>query len=195
MSKKKIKKKVKDKKSKDKPSLKEKIKESEKNYIKLISQKLKNLKKEKEKNERLEEIYNVKYVGCGYCDDLEPEGFEAFNENGEKVGYDDFGMYCGFDIDVDEGKILRWPEKGMYLKLCIKVCDTCSYSFSDKNGNKIYDNWGYAPDFLAITSELWGGDYIEFETDIHGYIKGWKEKNIKQKIINYLIQERIEGNY
>jgi len=75
------------------------------------------LKKEKEKNEKLEEIYNVKYVGYGYCDDLEPEGFQAYKENREKVGYDNFSMYCGFKIDVDEGKILEWPEKGMYLKL------------------------------------------------------------------------------
>ena len=34
-----------------------------------------------------------------------------------------------FKIDVDEGKILKWPEKGIHLKLCIKVCDTGSYSF------------------------------------------------------------------
>jgi hypothetical protein len=47
-------------------------------------------------------------------------------------------MYCGFKIDVDEGKILKWPEKGMHLKLCIKVCDADSYSFSDKNGITIY---------------------------------------------------------
>jgi hypothetical protein len=35
------------------------------------------LKKEEEKNEKLEEIYNVKYVGYEYCDDLESEGFQA----------------------------------------------------------------------------------------------------------------------
>lgn len=46
-------------------------------------------------------------------------------------------MYCGFEIDSDEGEILRWLEKGMYLKLYIKVNDTCSYSFTDKNGNNI----------------------------------------------------------
>ena len=104
-------------------------------------------------------------------------------------------MYCGFKIDVDERKILKWPEKGMHLKLCIKVCDTGSYSFSDKNGNTIYGTWGYAPNFLEIANGSWDGDYIIFETDIHRYIKGWKEKKIKQKIINYLIQECIEDKY
>ena len=61
-------------------------------------------------------------------------------------------MYCGFKIDVDERKILKWLEKGMLLKRCIKVCDTGSYSFSDKNDNTIYDIWGYVPNFLEIAN-------------------------------------------
>jgi hypothetical protein len=42
------------------------------------------LKKEEEKNQKLEEIYNVKYVGCGYCDDLESEGFQAYKKMEKK---------------------------------------------------------------------------------------------------------------
>ena len=76
----------------------------------------------------------------------------------------------------------------------IKVCDTDSYSFSDKNGNTIYETWGNIPNFLEIAKGSQGGDYIIFETDINRYIKGWKKK-IKQKIINYLIQECIEDKY
>ena len=92
-------------------------------------------------------------------------------------------MYCGFKIDVDEGKILKWPEKGIHLKLCIKVCDTGSYSFSDKNDNTIYDTWGYVPNFLEIANGSQGGDYIIFETDINRYIKGWKKKLNKKLLI------------
>jgi hypothetical protein len=38
-------------------------------------------------------------------------------------------------------------------------------------------------------------DYFIFDADIYGFIKGWKEKNIKQKIFNYLLQECIEDKY
>ena len=92
-------------------------------------------------------------------------------------------MYCGFKIDVDERKILKWLENGMLLKLCIKVCDTGSYSFSDKNDNTIYDTWGYVPNFLEIANGSQGGDYIIFETDINRYIKGWKKKLSKKLLI------------
>ena len=52
-------------------------------------------------------------------------------------------MYCGFKIDADEGKILKWQKKAcMYHIFWIKVCNTSSYSFSDKNGNTIYENFG-----------------------------------------------------
>ena len=55
-----------------------------------------------------------------YVAEFDPdEGFEAFKEKGEKVPYEDFGMRDGFQIDVDEGKIMNWPEKGLYLKLFI----------------------------------------------------------------------------
>lgn len=48
---------------------------------------------------------------------------------------------------------------------------------------------------IEISNGSWGSDYIIFDTDIHGYIKEWKEKNIKHKIIIYLIQECIEDKY
>ena len=40
-----------------------------------------------------------------------------------------------------------------------------------------------------------GVDYFIFDTDKHGFIKGGKEKNIKQKIFNFLLQECIEDKY
>lgn len=79
-------------------------------------------------------------------------------------------MYCGFKIDADEGKILKWQKKAcMYHIFWIKVCNTSSYSFSDKNGNTIYENFGIC-------------------------IKSWKEKKSSKKIINYLIQECMKIN-
>ena len=52
-------------------------------------------------------------MGIGTNPQSPDEGFEAYNEKGEKIGYEDFGMYEGFTIDIDEGKIMEWPEKGL----------------------------------------------------------------------------------
>lgn len=121
------------------------------------------------------------------------EGFQVYNEKGEKVGYEDFGMYGGFAIDIDEGKIMEWPEKGLYLKLFIKVVDTGTYLFKDKDDITIYEESGYVPDVLGVNEDSFG-DYINFDTDIHGNILGWKEKNMKQKIIDYLKKWMLHEN-
>ena len=174
MGKKKIKKKEKTQNESNEGSKKE-----TNNTLKSDKNEPKNLtKKEKE-------IKRVKYLSCYYCDDGLDEGFEAFKEKGEKVPYEDFGMRDGFQIDVDEGKIMNWPEKGLYLKLFIKVVDTGTYVFSDKDDNTIFEESGYVPDILGINEPAFG-DYINFDTDIQGNILGWKEKNIKEKIIDYL---------
>ncbi len=145
--------------------------------------------KNKENNEK---IKAVKYLSCCYCDDGIEDGFEAYKENGEKVENEYFKMRDGFEIDIDEGKIRNWPEIGLYLKLFIKVVDTGTYIFLDKDNKKIYEEWGYVPDILGINEPAYG-DYINFDTDIHGYILGWREKNMKQKIIDYLT-EKLTGD-
>ena len=99
-------------------------------------------------------------------------------------------MLDSFQIDVDEGRIKDWPEKGLYLKLYIKVVDTGTYLFLDKDDQTIYEAHGYVPYILGINEPAYG-DYINFDTDIHGNILGWKEKNMKQKIIDYLKEELI----
>ena len=168
------------------------IKKETKNTLKNDKNESKKLsKKEKEKEDKLKEIKTVKYLSCCYCDDGLDEGFEAYKENGEKVPYEYFGMGDGFQIDLDEGKIMNWPEKGLYLKLFIKVVDTGSYVFSDKDDNTIFEESGYVPDVLGINEPAYG-DYINFDTDIHGNILGWKEKNMKQKVINYLKERCIK---
>ena len=137
----------KDENKKKKNTKKEKsLKKSKNENIKTVK-KSKEKSKEKERKEKLNEIYNIKYLGCGYSDDGIEDGFVAFNNNGQKVGKKNVGMYYGFKIDVDDGKIVNWPEKNLYLKLFIKVVDTGSYVFYDKDNNIIYESWGYVPDF------------------------------------------------
>ena len=48
---------------------------------------------------------------------------------------------------------------------------------------------GYVPDFLGINSPAYGDD-INFDTDCNGFILKWKEKNIKEQIIEFL-QKRL----
>ena len=102
-------------------------------------------------------------------------------------------MRYGFSIDIDEGKIEDWPEKGFYLKLYIKIVDTGTYRFFDKDEKIIYEESGYVPEILGINENSYG-DYINFDTDIYGNILGWKEKNMKQKIIDYLKKWLIDDN-
>ena len=75
--------------------------------------------------------------------------------------------------------------KGVISKTFIKVVDTGTYVFSDKDDNTIFEESGYVPDILGINEPAFG-DYINFDTDIHGNILGWQEKNMKEKIIDYL---------
>ena len=48
-------------------------------------------------------------------------------------------------------------------------------------------------DVLGVNEDSFG-DYINFDTDIHGNILGWKEKNMKQKIIDYLKKWMLHEN-
>ena len=149
--------------------------------------------KSNEKNEKLKKINSVKYLCCAYCDDGIEDGFMAYKENGEHVESEYFGMLSSFGIDIDKGKIMNWKEKGLYLKLFIKVVDTGTYWFMYKDNKTIFEESGYVPDILGINEPAYG-DYINFDTDIHGNILGWKEKNMKQKIIDYLKEKLLSEN-
>ena len=67
----------------------------------------------------------------------------------------------------------------------MRAQDSGFYNFYDKDNNKIYEKEGYVPNFFGITSESYG-DNICFDTDINGFILDWKEKKIKNQIIEYL---------
>jgi len=147
-------------------------------------------KEEDKKEKLLDKIYKVKYlnvyVGNEDCDD----GIETYRENGEKVGPDEeepplhYGDF-GFTVDVDTGKILDWPDTKLYVKVDLRAQDTGFYDFYDKDNNKIYETYGYVPDFLDISTKGYG-DNICFDTDVNGFILGWKEKKIKKRIIKYM---------
>ena len=55
----------------------------------------------------------MKYVNVGYSDDGIDEDFEVYKENGEKVKGESLIAYTGFKIDIDEGKIVDWPENDL----------------------------------------------------------------------------------
>ena len=61
-----------------------------------------------------------------------------------------------------------------------------------KDNKIIYEESGYVPYILGISEPAYG-ECINFYTDIHAYILGWKEKNMKQKIIDYLEEEKDDN--
>ena len=131
------------------------------------------------------------YVGNEDCDD----GVQAFDEKGNLIMKSediplDYGNF-NLKIDVDEGKIVDWPEKKISVKVYMRAMDTGFYDFYDKNNNLIYKEEGYVPDFLGINSPAYGDD-INFDTDCNGFILKWKEKNIKEQIIEFL-QKRLNN--
>ena len=180
-------------------SKKDKTNKKEKKVIKANTKKEEE-KKEKEKEENkeklLEKINKVRYlnvnVGNEDCDD----GVQIFTEKGKKVDpfdskapllYSDFH----FTVDIDTGKILDWPDTKLYAKVYMRAIDTGSFDYFDKDDNKIYEEYGYVPDFLGITSPAYG-DTINFDTDVSGFILNWKEKKIKDQIIEHLKKRLLD---
>ena len=144
-------------------------------------------KEEDNKKKILRKIYKVKYLEVYVGNEECRDGVEIFRENGEKLDpFDDeaplyYGDF-GFKVDIDTGKILNWSDAKLYAKVNMRVMDTGFYNYLDKDNNKIYEDEGYAPSFLCLSP----GEDICFETDVDGYILGWKEENIKEQIIEYL---------
>ena len=147
--------------------------------------------KEKEEEDKIEKLLEK------ICNEECKDGVETFTENGEKVDpFDDeaplyYGNF-GFKVDVDTGRILDWPDSKLYVKVNMRVMDTGFYDYYDKDNNKIYEEEGYAPNFLEISSKYC--EDICFDTDANGFILGWKEKNVKEQIIEHL-REYLLGEF
>ena len=144
-----------------------------------------------------QETVNLKYAQCK----LRIRNWEVFTVNGKEDDNDnpetpfakDKKYWCPL-IDIDEGKIVDWPQ-GVTLDVCAKTCDENIVYFFDENKNAIewfdeeeqevlscYD--GYVPEFLDPSGEGYG-DYVELTVDEDGTIEEFN----KEDVIN--IFERI----
>ena len=91
-----------------------------------------------------------------------------------EVEYDNYGrkkFYWQPTIDIENGRILSWPE-GVKAHVFYKVCDEFECTIYDISGNEVLYYEGYVPDFMAIEDEGYG-DYIDMIVDENGYIKDW----------------------
>jgi hypothetical protein len=103
----------------------------------------------------------------------------------KNIGYRE-NNYLELIIDLENGKVLNWPE-GFCLNTNYKVCDDGEYSFLDFDMNEIvnitkeYKQY-YVPDFLAIEDDGYG-DYVCININGDGTIQNFDK--MKNKIQNY----------
>lgn len=103
----------------------------------------------------------------------------------KNIGYGD-SDYWEIIIDLDNGKILDWPNN-ISIRTHYKVCDDGEYIFLDENKEEVvnitdkYDQY-YVPDFLAIEDDGWG-DYVYLNIDNQGNIEHFDI--MKEKIEEY----------
>lgn len=82
--------------------------------------------------------------------------------------------YWEIIIDIDNGKVLNWPDN-FWLKTHYKVCDDGEYVFLDENLEEVvnitdkYEQY-YVPDFLALEDSGYG-DYVYLNIDNDGNIE------------------------
>lgn len=109
------------------------------------------------------------------------------------IGYRE-NNYWELLIDLDEGKVVNWPE-GFRISTWFKVCDDGEYVFLDENMNEVinitkeYEQY-YVPDFLEIGDEGYG-DYVYLDIDGDGNIKDFD--TMKKEIIMFFMDNDCEG--
>ena len=143
------------------------------------------------------------YVDCEYSTDNGKtwnKNFEDTEEESERIkkltpcvvkndigyGTDD---YLELIIDLNEGKILNWPDE-FCLRTSYKVCDDGEYVFLDENMNEVvnitkeYEQW-YVPNFLSLEDEGYG-DYVYLNINGDGTIEHFER-------MKKLIEEYFEN--
>ncbi len=147
------------------------------------------VKKVSEDIKYLRATMGVRYwVDCEYGFDFESTLYKDFPDTEEEderiknltpcvvrkdIGYKE-NDYLELIIDIDEGKVLNWPD-GFCLNTHYKVCDDGEYVFLDKDMNEVvnitkeYKEY-YVPDFLSLEDEG-DGDYVCIDIDGQGNIK------------------------
>lgn len=143
------------------------------------------------------------YVDCEYSTDNGKtwnENFEDTDEESERIkkltpcvvkkdiGYkvDD---YLELTIDLNEGKIVNWPD-GFCLKTYYKVCDDGEYVFLYENGKEAVNitkkyHQHYVPDFLSLEDTGYG-DYVCLNINGDGTIEHFEK-------MKKLIEEYFEN--
>jgi len=103
----------------------------------------------------------------------------------KNIGYRERN-YLELIIDLENGKVLNWPE-GFCLNTSYKICDDGEYIFLDSDMNEIvnitkeYKQY-YVPSFLAIEDDGWG-DYVYININSDGTIQNFDK--MKNEIQNY----------
>lgn len=116
-----------------------------------------------------ENHFPVKYLKVSarprYWEDAEVNGVE--DTDGDLIPFKNIDRW-GPTIDLDEGKIVKWP-KGTTASIHYKVCDDGSYNLVDENHNTVlYMMNEYVPSIIG------DGDYIIMDIDENGYIANWE---------------------
>lgn len=132
------------------------------------------------------------WVDCEYSDDNGETWHGDFDDTDEEsdrimkltpcvvkkdIGYNERN-YLELLIDLNEGKVLNWPN-GFCLDTHYKVCDDGEYVFLDENMQEVINitkEYGqyYVPDFLAIGDSGYG-DYVYIHINSDGSITDFNE--------------------
>lgn len=118
-------------------------------------------------------------AGVRYWEDCSVNGLDYNEESSpdlSKIPCKENDTWCPI-IDVDNGVVLNWA-KGTKLKTHFKVCDECSFSLVDAEGNTVYSRDEYVPSFLSIDDSGYG-DYIYLTIDEEGKILNWKKELVE----------------
>lgn len=119
---------------------------------------------------------NARYMGIKagnrYWDDIEINGER--DESGDNVPFKQ-GDYWYPVIDLEEGRVLDWPQ-GVVADVHAKICDDGSYWLFDEDKNVIATiKDDYVPDGLCHGKDTQGyGDYIIMKIDGDGMIEDYK---------------------
>lgn len=147
---------------------------------------------------------DVKYlridVGPRYWEDSEINGEEDISFEEQKKGVkprmpfaveEEKGNYKEYrwqiEIDIDEMKVINWPDDISAL-IHYKVCDDGTYYLLDKEKNILEEKNCYVPSILSYIDEGWG-DYIIMAIDKGGKLIGFPNE-LKDDLLQKLIDTK-----
>lgn len=123
----------------------------------------------------------IKYIEVSaevrYWEDATVNGEE--DTEGELIP-DRFGdLWCP-TIRLADGMVMEWPA-GTTAEIHYKVCDAGEYwLLDDARMQELKWKGHYVPDSFLCHGDTGHGDYIIFNVDEHGMIKGWRQPCISE---------------